>query len=77
VWVRDPLRKGGSMPVVGHFPHLRLCPVATRGEWIFTRAPFLRPARPRLPERLGYRGVETAGNPRSRTSPGERLMRRV
>ena len=33
-------------PVAGRFPFLRLCPLATRDEWIFTRAPFCRPDGP-------------------------------
>jgi hypothetical protein len=60
VW--DPLRKGGSRPVVGRVRYLRLCPLATRGEWIFICAPFLRPDKPRLSERLAYRGVEIVEN---------------
>ena len=39
MWVRDLLRKGGSRAVVGRVGYLRLCPLATRGEWIFTYAP--------------------------------------
>jgi hypothetical protein len=35
-----------------------LCPFATLDGWIFNYALFLRPDRPRLSERLGYRGVE-------------------
>ncbi len=51
MWVRDLLRKGGSRPVVGRVGYLRLCPLATRGGWLFTSGPIL-PASigARLPE---------------------------
>jgi hypothetical protein len=62
VWVRDLLHKGGRRPVAGRVGYLRLCPLATRGEWIFICAPFLRPDKPRLSERLAYRGVEIVEN---------------
>ena len=62
MWVRDPLHKGGSRPVVGRVGYLRLCPLATRGEWIFNHVLFLRPDRTRLSKRLAYRGVEIVEN---------------
>jgi hypothetical protein len=37
--------KGTDRAVACLFAYLRLCPLATRGEWIFTWAPFLRPDR--------------------------------
>jgi len=45
VWVRDLLHKGGSRPVVGRVGYLRLCPLATWGEWIFTCAGIAHPYR--------------------------------
>ena len=64
----------GAGPAGSRFSYLRLCPLATRNEWIFNYVLlFLRSERRGLSKRLAYRGVELVADLTSR-KVGERTI---